>query len=164
MHTTYTYTQEKKKSLKNTKINYTKDLLRHCLLIFWEDFARFFFFCVCAASLSPSKVCRSFSTNLFFLLSLLFCPLWSVGHQSSSWGKKRTVMTLPGDWSPVQWWLQTWFSMKQICFWEKKKGKKKWCPLFVEDKCFICFHTDFFLSSKLMPPQPFFFNTVHHFM
>lgn len=54
MHTTYTYTQEKK-SLKNTKINYTKDLLRHCLLIFWEDFCKFFF-SVCAASLSPSKV------------------------------------------------------------------------------------------------------------
>lgn len=68
MHTTYTYTQEKKKSLKNTKINYTKDLLRHCLLIFWEDFARFFFR-VCAASLSPSKVCHSFSTNLFLCRS-----------------------------------------------------------------------------------------------
>lgn len=126
MHTTYTYRREKK-SLKNTKINYTKDLLRHCLLIFWEDFARFFF-CVCAASLSPSKVCRSFFYKSL-PLPFFFCPLWSVGHQSSSWGKKRTVMTLPGDWSPV-WWLQTWFSMKQILFWAKKKGKKKnWCPL-----------------------------------
>lgn len=25
---------------------------------------------------------------------------------------------------------------------------------FSEDKCFIRFHTDFFLSSKLMPPWP----------
>lgn len=60
MHTTYTYTQKEKKSLKNTKINYTKDLLRHCLLIFWEDF-----FSMCAASLSPSKVIRSLQISSF---------------------------------------------------------------------------------------------------
>lgn len=52
MHTTYTYTQ-KEKSLKNTKINYTKDLLHHCLLIFWEDF---FFPCV----LQVSVLAKSF--------------------------------------------------------------------------------------------------------
>lgn len=60
--------------------------------------------------------------------------------------------------------VQTWFSMKQILFGAKKNEKgKKMMSSVVEDKCFICFHTDF-SSSKLMPPQPFFFNTVHHFM
>lgn len=74
MHTTYTYTQEKK-SLKNTKINYTKDLQRHCLLIFWEDFARFFFVCVLQVSVLAKSVVHSLqiSSLVTLFLSTLKC-------------------------------------------------------------------------------------------
>lgn len=147
MHTTYTQKKKrKKKSLKNTKINYTKDLLRQCLLIFWEDFCVCVCVCVLQVSVLAKSVRHSFSTNLFVLfLSTLKCrpPVLILG------GKKRTVMTFTGDWSPVRW-IQTWFSMKQICFDQKKeeKKRKRMMSSVVEDKCFICIHTDFFLSSK----------------
>lgn len=143
MHTTYTYTQEKKK-LKKYKNKLHKRSSASLLANFLGKFCKVFFFFVCAASLCPSKVCHSFSTNLFLCL---FCPRPSVGHQSSSWGKKRTVMTLPGDWSPV-WWLYRLGSRSKIsCKKKQKRKEKNWCPLFMEDKCFICFHTDF--SSHL---------------
>lgn len=46
-------TEEGGKSLKNTKINYTKDPLCHCLLNLWDDFA---ILCV----LQVQAVCCSF--------------------------------------------------------------------------------------------------------
>lgn len=62
------------KSLKNTKINYTKDLLRHFLLIFWEDFASFL--CV----LQVSVLAKSVVHSLQILSSVTLCPLQSVSH------------------------------------------------------------------------------------
>lgn len=68
MHTTYTYTQEEKKLKKyKNKLHkrFSPSLLANFLGRFLQDF-----FSVCAASLSPSKVCHSFSTNLFLCRSL----------------------------------------------------------------------------------------------
>lgn len=124
MHTTYTYTHggggggKEKKSLKNTKINYTKDLLRHRLLIFWEDFARFF---VCAASLSPSKVCHSFSTNLFLCCSFYvhFASVTSprLGVKSAQWWHYQETGVQYDDCTDLV------VDVKQICTEQKKKGK-----------------------------------------
>lgn len=100
MHTTYTYTQEKK-SLKNTKINYTKDL-RHCLLIFWEDFCKFFFLCVLQVSILAKSVKSFFLHKSLPLLFFSFVHFKVSATSPHLGGKKRTVMTIPGDWSPVQ--------------------------------------------------------------
>lgn len=144
-HNIHIHTGEKK--LKKYKNKLHKRSSASLLANFLGRFCKIF---LCAASLSPSKVCHSFSTNLFVIL---FCPLWSVGHQSSSWGKKRTVMTLPGDLSPV-WWIQTQFS-KQICLWAKKKRKRKNYVLCRWGQVLYLYPYRFFLSSKLMSPQPF---------
>lgn len=73
-------------SLKNTKINYTKDLLRHCLLNFWEDFA---ILCVCVCLVSVQAVCRSFQGEKNKLSSSLFRQLGSVDAQSSRRSKAQ---------------------------------------------------------------------------
>lgn len=92
-------------SLKNTKINYTKDLLCHCLLNFWEDFA---ILCVvCVSCVSPGSL-SFFSGGK---KQIIFVALSSTRKcRRSVFSKvKSTVMTYqesPGG--------HTWFFMEQI--------------------------------------------------
>lgn len=77
------------KKLKNTKINYRKNL-HHCLLIFRKVFALCF---LCAASLSP-RVSHSFSTNLLRHFSSFILVHFQVSNNSPYLGVKS-----------AQWWL-----------------------------------------------------------
>lgn len=71
------------KKLKNTKINYRKNL-HHCLLIFRKVFALCF---LCAASLSP-RVSHSFSTNLLRHFSSFILVHFQVSNNSPYLGVK----------------------------------------------------------------------------
>lgn len=106
------------KSLKNTKINYTKDLLRHCLLNFWEDFAIF-----CFASGSPGKVCRSFQGKKQILF-VAFLSTMKCRHLSLHLGVKSTVMTCQEtgvhDDRLGSWWSKFVLS--------NRRGRKDWRP------------------------------------
>lgn len=146
MHTTYihihTHTQEGgKKSLKNTKINYTRSSAS-LLANFLGRFLKIFF--LCAASLSPSKVCHSFSTNLFLCRSLFVhfevsATSPHLGVRSAQWWHYQETGVQYDDYRLGSRWSKFVLS--------KKRKEKKLCPLSVEDKCFICFHTNF--SSRL---------------
>lgn len=138
MHTTYT--KEGGRSLKNTKINYTTDLLHHCLLNLWEDFV---ILCVCYVVVSPGSLVvlfRGGKKQIIFiaLLSAMKC-------RRSVFSKVKSTVTSPGR--------QTWFFTKQICL-EQPKREEKLMSSFSKDKCFNWYHTDFLLSFKRMQPRP----------
>lgn len=81
-------------SLKNTKINYTKDLLRHCLLNIWEDFAILSVLQVSVQEKSvvlfgeQKKTKKKTQTKKISLS--LFCPRRRVDAQSSARGQKHS--------------------------------------------------------------------------
>lgn len=118
-------------SLKNTKINYTKDLLRHCLLNIWEDFA---ILCVLQVSVQAKSVVllgEQKQKKKKGKISLsLFCPRRHVDAQSSARGQKHSDGRL-GSW-------RSKFSLEQ------PKREERSMSLFSEDKCFNCYHTDFY--------------------
>lgn len=134
----------------------------------------FLFSLTCAAGLSPSKV------PSFILYKTLLLPFCSSRHffflslfhfHVSAASPRRGVKSVHSDditrrLESNTMTVQTWFLMEKICLGGKKKKKKrekkkhswgweekKWMSSLVEDKCFICFHTDF--SSHRMPTQPF---------
>lgn len=137
MHTTYTDKGGGGGSLKNTKINYTKDLLRHCLLNLWEDFA---ILCVCVLQVSVQAVCRSFQGGK--KNQMIFVALSSARKHRCSvfWKGQKHSDDISGERCPGG---HTWFFMKQICLEQPKEGGKLMSS-FSEDKCFNCYHTDFF--------------------
>lgn len=146
MHT-YTYTQEVggKKMLKNTKINYTKDLLHHCLLIFWEDYASFFL-CV-LQSLSPSKVSSISFVDLFYFVSTSKWrpPVLILGVKSAQWWHYQETGVQNDDCTGLDLDGAKLLEAKKTKKKTKAKQSKIMMSSFIEDKCFICFHTDLFL-------------------
>lgn len=144
MHTTYIHihTQEGGgKSLKNTKINYTRSSAS-LLANFLGRFLKIFF-CVLQVSVLAKSVIHSLQISSFVVLflSTLKCrpPVLILGLEAHSDDITRrlesSTMTIDSILDEAN------------LFWAKKERKKKLCPLSVEDKCFICFHTNF--SSRL---------------
>lgn len=130
-----------RRSLKNTKINYTTDLLHHCLLNLWEDFV--------ILQVSVQAVLSFFSGGK--KTNWLRCSFvrYEVSTLSLLEGQKHSD-DISGDRSPG---WQTWFFTKQICL-KQPKREEKLMSSFSKDKCFNWYHTDFLLSFKRMQPQP----------
>lgn len=149
MHTWHTQEkQNKKKSLKNTKINYTKDLLHLLANFFWEEFASCVCVCVYAyACVLQVSVLASLSFSLYkalpWWLGLVHRVLGSARHLGGE--RKRHSDDINQD-IGIQYPVCTErIPQANLVFWAQTM--KKGCPLLCEDKCFICFQTDFFSPS-----------------
>lgn len=105
------------------------------------------FFCVCC-KVSVLAKSLPFHLSIFFIL----CPLQNGGHQSSSWGLKAHSDDITRRPESRMMTVQAWILM-ELNFLKPKKQKKQtkakqskiMMSSFIEDKCFICFHTDLFL-------------------
>lgn len=140
MHTTYTWQRREGGSLKNTKINYTKDLLRHCVLNLWEDFAILCVFCRCQSR--QSVLFRGKKQIIFIALLSAMKGRYSVFLSSQWWHIRRLESRM------------TDLVLHRVNLsWATKEGGKLMSS-FSKDKCFNCYHTDFLLSFKRMQPQP----------
>ena len=153
MHTR-TYTQEEQNKTKKLK-KYKNKLHKRSSASLLANFFGKILQVVCVLQVSVlASLCHS--TNLFLRRLSTACPAPVVILGE----RKRTVMTIPGNWNPVC--LYRSDSWSKFCIWAQKRRRMS---SLCEDKCFICFQTDYFPSP--FPPHlnlcHCISSTVHHF-